>query len=254
MDPNQPKLDQSPTEDGPPTLEEETAPTPLPEPETSPSDTPAEPTPQPASQPEPPPHVEEPAPVPETTVPVQEPSPEPPAPEPKIETPPAVEEPALQPGTTPPVASTPPITHIPEPIPGKKEEYEPVSTPAPQVEESSPSEPQAEVPTPAEPEQVSDIPQKVLDLTPEELDAARRLWAREHIAGAQKQANKSRHERMVSRMAEIEKVVKNNPSSSIHEIANKVKLSEKLTSGYVEKLVHARRITATGQTNNRRYS
>lgn len=139
-----------------------------------------------------------------------------------------------------------------EPTPAKKEEA--LSAPSPQQEEATSTEQQAETPAAAESQPVNGIPQKILDLTPEELDAARRLWAREHIAEAQKQANKNRHARMMSRMAEIEKVVKQHPSSSIHEIANKVQLSEKLTSGYVEKLVHAGRLRAEGNTTNRRYS
>ena len=96
--------------------------------------------------------------------------------------------------------------------------------------------------------------QKAAQLTEAELEAARRLWAKQHIGQAQKKSNESRHARMLERMNELEKLVKAKPNATVHELANKMNLSERLTSGYLQKLVHAGRIKASGNTNSRRYS
>jgi hypothetical protein len=189
----------------------------------------------------------------------------------KIETPPP--EPAAAPVPDVPM-QTPeipvPIVEAPQPAPAPLEvpspTIEPVVETAPQapaplkqeapavVDEEKPVETPPTAPATHDPEITDGIPKKVLDLTPQELDAARRLWAREHLPQAQKKANESRHARMLERMKEIEKVVKANPNTTVHEVANNVGLSEKLTSGYLQKLVHADRISASGHTNNRRFS
>jgi len=58
-------------------------------------------------------------------------------------------------------------------------------------------------------------------LTAEEINAARKLWAREHIAEAQVQSNKSRNARMNERMNKIEKIVKTKPKISVHDVYEK---------------------------------
>ncbi len=165
--------------------------------------------------------------------------------------------------TPPPVASTPPVVGpkitAPETTP-------PVAPVTPKVEtevrkdievEKKVEEIKAEEATPVPAEHVDKdtegVPERVLALTSDELDAARRLWAREHIAGARAQSNSNRKAHMNDMMDAIEKIVRANSQTTVHSIANQINLSEKLTSGYLQKLVHAGRIKATGNTNSRRY-
>ncbi|MDO8265646.1 MAG: hypothetical protein Q7T41_01735 [Candidatus Saccharibacteria bacterium] len=234
------------------------------------------PAPEPALEPQ----VQEPAKEPPAQEQPEEPAPTPPpppAPEPIPEPAPQVE---VVPPPTPESIPTPPIIEVPiappapppDPIP---EPPKPEEKPTPVKEEPATKEPKVETPPPVvptappiaetppptlpiapaihDPKYTKDIPQKVLELTPEEINAARLLWAREHIAGAQIQANKNRNARMNRRMDEIEKIVKAKPQISVHEIANGIQLSQKLTSGYLQKLVRAGRIHATGNTNSRRF-
>lgn len=170
--------------------------------------------------------------------------------------------PKVTPVATPAQTTTPSSPEVPtatnEPIELKEEiqhttpvvvgEAEPTPAVAPTTEELP-------TPDPAKHEQkyAEGIPERVLALTKEELDAARRLWAREHIGEAQKASRESRKKRMNEAMNEIEKIVKKTPASRIHSIANEIGLSEKLTSSYVEKLVAAGRIKGRGNTGNRRY-
>lgn len=198
----------------------------------------------------------EPAPVPEIPVEVA-PAPTPP---PEPETPPVIEEPTQTPEPTPPIAPTPELAEPPKATvednpkePVKAPEATPITQPAPESPAPEPLEPTPPSPLPPSPSEKG-IPQKVLDLTPEELDAARLLWARQHIGEAQKQANRNRHARMLKRMAEIEKFVKANPGCTVHEVSLEVALAQKLTSGYLQKLVHEGRVTASGNTGSRRFS
>jgi predicted HTH transcriptional regulator len=154
-----------------------------------------------------------------------------------------------------------PAPEISLPIP-RAPEPEPMPEPAPEsVQASTPShltEKQIKwdtsvAPAKHDPKFTKDIPKRVLDLTDEEINAARLLWAREHIAGAQKQSNLNRKINMNNIMSEIEAVVRANPNTTTHAIANSVKLSEKSTSGYIQKLVKAGRIKAAGNSRNRKY-
>lgn len=147
--------------------------------------------------------------------------------------------------------ATPAIFDKEELIPEKEQKEEKLTEPA--ISDKENLKVEKEKSTKA-PEQIDGIPQKVLDLTPEELDAARRLWAKEHISAAQKKANDSRHARMLERMNEIEAYIKNHPNATVREVALEMNLSEKLTSGYLQKLVKAGRVRARGNTNNRRYN
>jgi predicted transcriptional regulator len=104
-----------------------------------------------------------------------------------------------------------------------------------------------------DPKYTKDVPKRVLELTEEEIEAARMLWAREHIAEAQTKSNISRKKHMNEMMNEIEALVKANPEINTHAIANKVNLSEKSASSYIQKLVKSGRIKASGNTHNRRY-
>lgn len=206
---------------------------------------------------------ETPAPLPPETMPEPAPSPEP---EPIIENPVAPVLPKVEP--------KPDSKPAPEPEPIPKQEPEgpevekpkivkpvelpatPAVAPTPQV--VPPTTPPV-VPTPAvapakhDPKYTKDIPKRVLELTDEEINAARKLWAREHIDGARNKANANRHEHMNEMLNQIEAVVKASPNTTTHKIANSLNISEQMTSGYLQKLVKARRIKASGNSRNRRY-
>ena len=109
------------------------------------------------------------------------------------------------------------------------------------------------VPAKHDPKYTKGVPKKVLELTDEEINAARKLWAREHIAYAQKQSNVNRKIRMNKMLDSIEAVVKKNPQTTTHAVANDIGISEKSASGYLQKLVKAGRINASGNSRNRRY-
>ena len=210
---------------------------PLPEP-TIQSPTPPEPSPaiEPQSEPEP--------------APMPEPTPEPPSP--------STEEPVSAPAPPPdPIPEPAPVPAQPEPTPAPERKPAEAAEPptAKEVPKADkPKEASVEEENAEPPEYGNGIPKKVLDLTPEELDAARRLWAKEHIGEAQKKANESRHKRMIERMSEIETYIKRHPNVTVHEISQEVNLSQKLTSGYLQKLVKAGRVEASGATNNRRFT
>ncbi|MBP6961949.1 hypothetical protein KBB49_00220 [Candidatus Saccharibacteria bacterium] len=209
---------------------EETPPPPVdPAPEPPPTPTPA-PTPEPEIVPQP--TIEPPQPTPEPIVEEPVPAPEPPKPPVKDEPVDKTEDRSTKveddAGSESKVESTLPVVEIPPTTP-------------------------VVVPAVHDPKYLKDIPQKVLELTAEEINAARLLWAREHIGTAQAQANRSRTARMNERMSEIEKIVRGKPQISVHEIAKSVGLSEKLTSGYLQKLVHGGRLQATGNSWNRRF-
>jgi predicted transcriptional regulator len=224
-------------------------------------------TPEPTPTPEP---IPEPAP--------QQPTPEP-TPEPPIATESKVEESKVESRTEPEKAPEPTPAPPPPPIkdePGATEskatelkveeskvesQTKPIATPLPRSSsaELTTGDPVVETPPPVapalhDPKYTRDIPQKVLELTAEEINAARLLWGREHIAAAQAQGNRNRRARMNGRMDAIEKLIKTEHMSTTHAIAGGVRLSEKLTSSYLQKLVHAGRIKATGNSSNRRYS
>lgn len=215
---------------------------------------------------------EQPTPLPEQPVVESPPEPEPaPAPEPTPEQPaPPIEEPISVPAPQPEPVPEPAPAPLPEPIQevildNKNEISKAVNAheqknPEIQVQEQPAPQPALEPAPVATPEPAKHdanitegVPERVLALTSEELDAARRLWAREHISDAQKQANRNRHARMIERMDTIEKVIKKKPGISTHLIANEVHLSEKLVSGYIQNLVKAGRIEGRGNTGNRRY-
>lgn len=183
---------------------------------------------------------------------------------------PVEEKPVEKVETPPPLApkpnSEPPATPPPEPTAESVEVAKPnVESPMSNDEQTPQTSSEVSVGNPTQsstevsvgkhdPRFTKDIPAKVLELTDEEIDAARKLWAREHLDQARAKANENRKVHMNQMMKEIEKFVKTNPGTSVHTIANSVRLSEKLTSGYLEKLVKAKRVKASGNTRNRRYS
>lgn len=144
------------------------------------------------------------------------------------------------------VESTLPVVDIPPTTP-------PVVATESKVEELKVEGQTEGIPAVHDPKYTKDVPQRVLELTAEEINAARLLWARENIGQAQKQANRNRNARMNKRMDVIEAFVKTNPQTSVRLISNAVQLSQKLTSSYLQRLVRAGRIHATGKTQNRRF-
>jgi predicted transcriptional regulator len=98
-----------------------------------------------------------------------------------------------------------------------------------------------------------DVPRKVLELSDEEINAARLLWSREHIAEARSKSNTNRKDRMNKMLDMIEATVKNKPQTTTHIVANSMKISEKTASGYLQKLVKSGRIRASGNSRNRLY-
>jgi hypothetical protein len=213
----------------------------IPEPAPSPPQEP--PQPEPAKEP---PAQEQ----PEET-PAQAPAPPPtPAPEPIIEEP--QELPPLQEVPSAPVPEKPPVKDEPEAEEPKLETTPPVVPPPPPIAETLPATPPL-VPAVHDPKYTKDVPQRVLELTAEEINAARLLWARENIGQAQKQANRNRTARMNKRMDEIEAIVKARPQTTVHTIANEMQLPQKTTSSYLQKLVHTGRIRASGKTHDRRF-
>jgi hypothetical protein len=212
----------------PETQEPVTEPVTLPEPEL-----PAPPAEEPPSPPSPEP---EPAPAPiPAPIPVPEPLAEPvpePVPEPVIEAPPVVDTPSQV--TDKPVLRDTPIAPVAEPT-------LPVA-PTPPI-----------APVLHDPKYTKDIPQKILELTPEEINAARLLWARENIADAREQSFKNRREHMNQMNAEVEAIVKANPQTTTRDIALEMSISEKSASGYLYRLVKAGRIKSSGNSHNKRY-
>lgn len=206
-------------------------------PETSPI-----PEPEPIPEPPAPPQVEE---------PVAEPTPPPaPEPEPIIEKPPEL--PPLQEVPSVPVPEKPPVKDEPEAKEPETPTTPPLAPTPPPPAETPPSTPHL-APAVHDPKYTKDVPQRVLELTAGEINAARLLWARENIGQAQKQANRNRTARMNKRMDEIEAIVKARPQTTVHTIANEMQLPQKTTSSYLQKLVHTGRIRASGKTHDRRF-
>ena len=177
--------------------------------------------------------------------PVAEPVPEtetsPPTPE--LETVPEPEPTPLVASEAPPVVVTPPELPKPEPTP----------VGAPKPPETIPVEPPKPTPQPESPKEQGGIPQKVLDLTPAELDAARRLWITKNIHSLQKLSTKARHTRRLDLLNEVESFVHANAPVKLSKVAYELNISEPKASDYLRILVNSGRIKATGNTSNRIY-
>jgi|GEM_PF-6280846 len=209
----------------------EVKPSPEPQPEQV-SDTPAvEPNPEPFPEPT----------VPEPT-PEHTPAPETPPPTPEPEQAPIVE-------PTPPPPDTAEVSPPPEP---PKPEITPAVPPKPP--DAVPAEPPKPEPQPEPPKELGGIPQKVLDLTPQELDAARRLWITKNIHSLQKLSTKARHTRRLDLLNQVESFVHANAPVKLSKVAYELNISEPKASDYLRILVKSGRIKATGQTTSRRYS
>ena len=214
-----------------------------------------QPEPQPEQVIEPP--VVEVAPEP-TPEPIPEPQTPPPTPEPEPApmadpTPPVVEE-------TPPVVSAPSEPPTPDPVVAEPvKPAEPTPEPVPPIEltpEPPKEEPVAVAPPPPNPEPAvgkDGIPQKVLDLSPQELDAARRLWITNNIHSLQKLSTKARHTRKLDLLNQVESFVHANAPVKLSKVAYELNISEPKASDYLRILVKSGRIKATGQTTSRRY-
>lgn len=197
--------------------------------------------------------------------PTSEPVPEPIAPEPipghipAPETPPPTPEPEIvpEPEPTPLVAPTlpePPATDTVVSEPAKP--ADPTPEPSKPAEEPTKDEPVIVPPPVTEPEKPvgkNAIPQKVLDLTPTELDAARRLWAMQNIKSAQAKSAHVRTARRDELFKEIEKYIKSNYPVTLSMIAYHANISPRKASDYLRILVHSNRIQATGATTSRCY-
>jgi hypothetical protein len=186
--------------------------------------------------------------------PVDTPEPKPVAEEvPVVETPPTAAEPEIvtELEAAPPVApETPPVVVTP-PEPSKPE---PTLVEPPKPPEPTPVEPAKPEPLPDPPNNKDGIPQKVLDLTPEELAAATRLWASRTIHDAQA---KSVHVRRVAyerQLEEVVKFVKANAPVSVADIALKFGLTRKSVYNYTTSLLKQGRIKGEGQTSRRVFS
>lgn len=98
------------------------------------------------------------------------------------------------------------------------------------------------------------IPQKVLDLTPDELDAARRLWASRTIHDTQKASVEARKERVRINTDRVEHFVKKYGPTTVRTVALELGMSTRSASAYLLDLANHGRLKATGTTTNRRYS
>lgn len=209
--------------------------------------------------------------VPEPVPAPIEPEPVVPKPIPVKETPVETPEPetAPTPEPTPPVApEAPPVVFpIPEPpTPGPiiVEQAKPVEpTPKPTLPE--PPKPTPEpikeepvvvppLPEPAKSAEQGSIPQKVLDLTPAELDAARRLWATRTIHDAQKASVQARKVRVAHNTQRVERFVKKYGPTTVRTVGLELGMSTRSASTYLIELFNNGRINATGNTTARRYS
>lgn len=195
--------------------------------------------------------------------PVPEPVPDPIAPEPAPEpipepqTLPPTPEPELTPivVSTPPQPETPPVASVPL-QPPTVEQVTPEPVPPIEPTPEQPKEEPVVVPPPTpEPAVGRDgIPQKVLDLSPQELDAARRLWITKNIHSLQKLSTKARHTRKLDLLNEVESFVHANAPVKLSKVAYELNISEPKASDYLRILVKTGRIKAQGQTTSRRYS
>ncbi len=234
--------DESKIEDQPIVTEPvaEVTPSPEPQPEQVSEVPVVEPIPEPVIEPTPPEQITEPTPEPQTPPPTPEPEPTP------------IVEP------TPPVApETPPVASVPlQPPTVEQVTPEPVPPIEPTPEQPK-EEPVVASPTPQSPEPAvgkDGIPQKVLDLTPAELDAARRLWITKNIHSLQKLSTKARHTRKLDLLNEVESFVHANAPVKLSKVAYELNISEPKASDYLRILVKTGRIKAQGQTTSRRYS
>lgn len=179
--------------------------------------------------------------------PIPEPMPEPvtePIPEPETPKQPPEPEIVPEPEPTPPVVSVPP-----EPPKLEPEVAEPVK-PA----EPTPAEPLKPTPEPEKQEEQGGIPQKVLDLTPAELDAARRLWATRTIHDTQKASVQARKEKVAHNMQRVEHFVKKYGPTTVRTVGLELGMSTRSASSYLIDLSKKGKIRATGSTTSRRYS
>lgn len=234
--------DESKIEDQPIVTEPvaEVTPSPEPQPEQVSEVPVVEPIPEPVIEPTPPEQITEPTPEPQTPPPTPEPEPTP------------IVEP------TPPVApETPPVASVPlQPPTVEQVTPEPVPPIEPTPEQPK-EEPVVASPTPQSPEPavVKDgIPQKVLDLTPEELDAARRLWASQTIHDTQKKSVQARKDRVEQNMQRVEHFVKKYGPTTVRTVGLELGMSTRSASSYLIDLSKKGKIQATGQTTTRRYS
>jgi len=130
------------------------------------------------------------------------------------------------------------------------------SEPVP-VETPKPAEPQPIVQPkliPEPPKGVNAIPQKVLDLTPAELDAARRLWATRTIHSAQKASVQARKDKVAENLKRVEHFVKKYGPTTVRTVGLELGMSTRSASNYLIELTKARKITAEGTTIDRRYT
>jgi hypothetical protein len=201
-----------------------------------------EPTSEPIPEPSPEPVVES---LPESAPePIYEPIPEP---APVTEVPVVVpkSEPVIAPEKAPLLAPTP-LPVVVEPVAPKVEpeavrpvEEKPVETPAP-VSEA--------------PKEQGGIPQKVLVLTPEELDAARRLWASRTIRETQKVSVQARKEKVTENLKRVEHFVKKYGPTTVRTVGLELSMSSRSASAYLMTLASQGKIQVTGATTSRRYS
>jgi hypothetical protein len=196
-----------------------------------------------------------PAPQSETPINTTESAPEPePAPE-EIE-PPAEMAPAEP---EPPKLPDGPVVPTAEDAPAVSKAEEPVVIPVPPVPEPSSLQPAEEatvveqVPEVTAPDK-NGIPQKVLDLSPDELDAARRLWASRTIHDTQKASVEARKERVRTNTDRVEHFVKKYGPTSVRTVALELGMSTRSASAYLVGLANQGKLKATGTTTNRRYS
>lgn len=155
--------------------------------------------------------------------------------------------------TEPTVAPEPVISPPPEPITPSVETTAPTPliTITPSINVVPPSKTIAEVP---KVESVSTVPQKVLDLSPAELDAARRLWANQNIATVQAKSARDRHEKREVLLAKIQKYAKSHSPTTLNSIAYENNISKRKASDYMRILVSSGRVQASGKTTSRTYS
>jgi len=120
--------------------------------------------------------------------------------------------------------------------------------------EAHPLEPVQAAPSIPTPEPPSGMPQRVLDLTPAELDAARRLWANQNITTVQAKSARDRHKKREALLAKIQKYVKSYAPTSLNSIAYENNISKRKASDYMRILVSSGRVQAIGKTTSRTYS
>lgn len=98
------------------------------------------------------------------------------------------------------------------------------------------------------------IQQKVQDLTPQELEAAKNLWNKQNFQRIQKMGSKAMHDHMEQNILIVLDYLKAHPHSKVITIASACNLHTAQTSYYLKHLRDRRLVTATGATNSRRYN